>query len=246
MKSAKSNLEKSPLIKNLPLSERPRERVLQTGAKALSLRELIAVILGQGYSGESVLGIADRFINMFSGTIDHVEQDPEQKFFESIQNTTTPAASIKCKGIGEAGKTRLLCTLEIAKRFSLYQQETSHPVTIKSTNVFPLKKIPASLRHQHHEWIGYLPVYSDGKSGEFQLVANGEQHSVSFKPRTLFTPLLNTQARAIFLAHNHPSGNLSASSDDILLTTQIEFLCQQFGIQFLGHWIVNKHRCEKV
>jgi len=247
LKLAKNNSVNAPAIKNLPLSERPRERALQNGAEALSLRELIAVILGQGYHGESVLGVADRFIKSFTGSLNKISQPlPEQKFYEAICNNKSPASSIKCKGIGDAGKTRILCTLELAKRFSLYQQETSSPLTNDKADEFPLKKIPALLRHQHHEWIGYLPVYSNYKLGEFQIINSGEQQSVSFNPRNLFAPLLNTQARAIYLVHNHPSGNLAASDEDLLLTTQVEFLCQQFGIQFLGHWVVYGNRCKRV
>lgn len=246
MKSAKSSSARAPLIKNLPETERPRERVLRVGASALSLRELIAVILGQGYRGESVLGVADRFIKVFTGTLDSLAPSPEHLFYESLENTNSLPSRINCKGIGKAGKSRILCTLELARRFSLYQQEASSPLTQPAINKFPLKKIPGDLRHHKQEWIGYIPVYSEQKLGHFHVIANGQKQSVSFNPRDLFTPLLNTQARGLLLAHNHPSGNLTASNEDLILTTQVEFLCQQFGIQFLGHWLVHGNKCEKI
>lgn len=101
-----------------------------------------------------------------------------------------------------------------------------------------LLRVPAEARLSAREWLGFVPLFRDGRWGGLCQVETGTRDRVQVDPVELFARLLPLRPAAFVLVHNHPSGWLEASNEDQELTSQVRALAAQLGIQTLGHWIV--------
>lgn len=224
------------MIKHLHDTERPRERCLRSGAEHLSFRECLAVILGSGPPGVGCMGLADRLLKSFSAST-HDEETLERLACEpSFQGVS---------GLGQAGRARLLVCFELAKRFSRLQ-ESKKPLRREarrhqtSLQQQALARVPWNERMHPREWIGFVPVFNDGRVGAFCLVERGLRSSVNFDVPLFFKMVLASQQTiGLFLFHNHPSGLLEPSVDDKRLTNELADLCARLYLHFAGHWIVS-------
>jgi len=225
-------------IEQTPASERPRERCLQRGAQALSLRECLALILGSGPPGVGCLGIAHRLLNRPGDGLSAPEE--ERAFFVAMEGS--PVALLhEVRGLGTANQAKLLAAFELGRRYALFREAKQAPRKPTSRDdwaTIALGRIPPHLRGESREWLGFIPYYRSGEIGELCVVERGVRTHVNVDPGELFARVLALRPAGLFLVHNHPSGNTAPSESDFELTRDVNQIARQFAIRLLGHWIV--------
>jgi DNA repair protein RadC len=223
---------------HLAHAERPRERCLEHGPHSLSLRECLALILGSGPPGVGCMGLADRIMLRPGDGLGGGEE--ERAFFNSIESSPLNLLQ-EIQGLGDAKQAKLLAAFEIGKRYAAFRESRRalpkpgrHPEPARSA----LERIPPHLRSEAREWLGFIPYYRNFELGDLCIVERGVRTHVNIDPAELFARILSLRPSAIFLVHNHPSGNTTPSEQDFELTRRINQIARQFGIKLLGHWIV--------
>lgn len=220
-------------------SERPRERLIKNGPQSLSVRELIAIVFGSGPKGKGCLGLADQLLGkgVFSG------DDGLRALAESLKNhesfMTRPVS-----GLGEARKCKLIAAFELGARLHTLQDNleraTRAELDLNDLESACYARVPRTLRYAKKEWLGFVPVYRSGKAGQLVLIKQGQNESVAFDVRELFTHILILKPLAFLLVHNHPSGLMRASTADCALTIEVRELAERLNTVLLGHMIVNR------
>lgn len=233
-------------IHDIPLDERPRERCLRYGADCLSLRELIAIVLGSGPRGKGCYGLADDLIGRV-GTNEILAKPEkiEEIFFKHLKDEgELPLSDLK--GLGEASKARLLAVFEFARRYhSLAKTRTKGVRGLKSNGskirAIAESKVTSRLKASHREWLGLIPIYRPDRLGEFCIVEWGVRSHINFEARRLFSKLFALKADAFILIHNHPSGDCRASNEDHELTLKLQALARQLHTPLMDHCIVTRN-----
>jgi DNA repair protein RadC len=221
-----------------PASERPRERCLENGAQALSLRECLAVILGSGPPGAGSLGLATRILTRPGPGLNR--PDEERAFFTAMENSGL-SHLVEIPGLGPAGKARLLAAFEIGRRYANYRQTPVRqaPASLDELATQALTRVTPELRNEAREWLGFVCLHRSGELGELCVVERGVRTHVNVDPAELFARLLALRPRGFVLIHNHPSGNVNPSPEDLHLTRNVDDLARSLGMRLLGHWIVS-------
>lgn len=232
---------KSPL-RELNGRERPRERCLSDGAKTLSLRECLAILLGSGPRGQGCLGLAHQIVERPGGGLS--DEDEERAFFIAMEVASkTHLQGIK--GLGDAGQARILAAFELGRRYALHRERSKraarHEHDLAAIAKRALKLISLDMKNEPQEWLGFIPFYKTGRLGKLCVVERGVRSHVNTDPVEFFARLLALRPDAFVLAHNHPSGDARSSEADQALTEQLRKLSRQLGISLLGHWIVSPH-----
>jgi len=210
-------------LKDLPLEERPRERLLKFGEKALSTQELLQLILGRGVSGESVPLIAQKLLSYF-GSLEKIAQAS----LEELQSIY---------GIGLAKATQIKAVFEISRR--LYTQ--TPPYKSKDLNsptkVFQLMKSKFTDYSKEH----FFLIALNTKNYSVAEVSMGTLNSSLVHPREVFSEAIKHKAASIILVHNHPSGDPTPSKDDIILTKKLVAAGKILGIEVTDHVIITRN-----
>ncbi len=237
----------SQAITAQPISERPRERCLDTGASCLSLRECLALILGSGPPGLGCLGVAKAILTRPGNGLGQSEE--ERAFFLGMEGNGLSYLT-DIPGLGPAGQAKLLAAIEIGRRYALFRagstkgnrnpSQTHKRHRVSELAVAALNRIPQKERCEPREWLGFIPVYRRGDLGELCLVERGVRTHVNTDPTEIFARLLSLRPQGFFLFHNHPSGMATPSEQDLDLTGKVAQVSSQFGIQLLGHWVVTQ------
>ncbi|MCK1996558.1 DNA repair protein RadC [Psychrobacillus psychrodurans] len=220
-----SKLPDSLMIRDVHVSDRPRERLLRQGASSLSNQELIAILLRTGTKQESVLHLANSVLNYF-------EQIQELKN-ASIEEITA------VKGIGQAKAVQLLAAVELGKRLS--QQKTDEKFTIRSPKdaATYLMHDMTSLKQEH-----FVVLFLNVKNQILhkQTIFIGSLNASIVHPREIFREAVKRSAASIICAHNHPSGNPTPSTEDIDVTKRLYEAGILMGIELLDHVIIGDHQ----
>lgn len=226
-------------IANTPIQERPRERCLEKGAQSLTLRECLALIIGSGTPGNGCMGIATQMVSRPGPGMSVSEE--ERAFFNAIE-VAAPALVQGIIGLGDANQAKLMAAFELARRYAIHREQSKRqrpaPQSVEELSRLALKKVPITLRNEAREWLGFIPHYRSGETGDLCVVERGVRTHVNIDPAELFARILALRPQAFYLVHNHPSGNTSPSPPDYDLTRKVQNLSRQLGIRLLGHWIV--------
>lgn len=212
-------------FKDLPAESRPREKLLQRGAAALSDAELLAVLLRTGLPGKDVLQLADDLLARThqgtSGIAGLLQAEP---------------ASLRgIKGLGPAKRAELLAVMELARR-ALAQ-------TLQTREVFDSPQLVAhylqlNLAAHPHEVFAVLFLDSQHRLLAFETLFRGTLDQASVYPREVVLRALHWQAAAVVLAHNHPSGQVEPSRADRVLTDTLRQALALVSVRVLDHVIV--------
>jgi DNA repair protein RadC len=209
-------------IKDLPVSERPREKMAEYGAESLSNRELLGVLLRTGTKDESALDLADRLLVEFSGLAGLMEAS-----FSELRMV---------KGIGQAKAAVLRAAFVLAKRAraetkNCYQQVVEHPQDVAELLVEKM----CDLDKEH-----FYVVMLNSKHAVIGIrtVSIGSLDAVLVHPRELFKDPIRKGASAIILAHNHPSCDPTPSEEDLLLTKRLVQAGDILGISIEDHIVI--------
>lgn len=212
-------------IKFLAEDDRPREKFLLKGKNALSDAELLAIIMGSGNREDSAVELGRKILNS-------VENNWHNLSLLQISDL------IKFKGIGEAKAISIATALEIGRRGA--SQEVPEKIKIsQSSDLYKVLQPYLSDLQTEEFWAIYLNQ-SNKILGKSRLTSGGINQSV-VDVRILFKTAIEHFATAIVIAHNHPSGNLKPSQEDLRITKQINEGGKILNIQLLDHLIITQN-----
>lgn len=208
-------------IAQWPADERPRERLLARGAHALTDAELLAILLRVGVQGKNAVTLARELLVKFGS-------------FQGMMSAPLSAWD-DIKGIKGAKLAQLQAALEIGRRVAL--PATREKTMLKST-AQAAAYFTARLRGLPHEHFRVAYLNRLGRVLDDALIAEGTVDSVRPPVRVIVARALQTNASALILAHNHPSGSAQPSEADQSLTREILAACRPLGLRVLEHVIV--------
>ncbi|MBL7180263.1 MAG: DNA repair protein RadC [Pseudomonadota bacterium] len=205
-------------IKELPSFDRPREKLAAKGAKALSDIELLATLLGSGVKGKGVFKISHAILR----ELDNHKETIDIKTLVSIE------------GVGFAKACQIVAAFEFARR-RLLKEST---FVRKAEDILPLISYIADKKQEY-----FLCISLSGANEVIgnRIVTVGLLNTNQVHPREVFADAISDRAASIILAHNHPSGILTPSADDVATTRQLVDAGNIIGISVLDHIIVTKN-----
>jgi DNA repair protein RadC len=215
-------VKKSFTIHDLPVSERPRERLSKYGVDKLSAQEILALILGRGISGESVTVTSQRLLSRFGN-------------LRGIADATLEELS-DIKGIGPAKASQIKAAFELAKRLEDPPESDKKPIVKTPEDVESL--VRTKLKGKKKEYFLVLCLDTRGNLIKTSEVSVGSLDSSIVHPREVFKEALTASAASVIFVHNHPSGDPEPSEDDIKLTKRLFDAGDILGIDVLDHVIV--------
>ena len=221
--------QRSPIafsIRELPLGERPRERLKTHGAQALSTAELVAILLGTGTGGRSALATGHAVLTVAGGSLRALAARPV-------------AALTALAGVGTARAVTIHAALELGRRLAAEAREEGVPV-----------------RSPRDVYAAFAPRLEDLPVEEFHVAVLDSQHRLErdititrgilnsslVHPREVFREAIAERAAAIILVHNHPSGDPTPSADDRAVTAQLVAAGRVLDIPVHDHVLVGRGR----
>jgi len=203
-------------ISQIPAPDRPREKLVEKGAKALTDQELMAILLGQGSQGKDVMALAGKLV----------------PFIDEMGSRLTARDLMGFPGIGPAKAAVILSAVEFSRR-----RITPQGIKVRSPkDIFTHIRHYAGSRQEH-----FLCASLNGANEvmKVRVVSIGLVNTTQVHPREVFADPLTDRAAAVLVAHNHPSGDLSPSPRDIEVTGQLFRAGEILGIPLLDHLIFN-------
>ena len=204
-------------IKDLPEHSRPREKLREKGASALTDEELVAAILGMGTAGVDVRTIARQVAGLIREhktglTLDHLQGVP---------------------GVGLAKAAQILSAFELARRHLLKD-------TVKITVAKDVLPLVADIAGKQQEYFVCISLNGANEVIEKRVVTIGLLDNSQVHPREVFADVIADRAAAVIFAHNHPSGDLQPSETDRRTHEQLTEAAKILGLRVLDHLIVTR------
>ena len=209
-------------VKDLPINERPRERLIEYGKENLSTEELLSIILKTGNGKVSVREISNNLLNYFNG-------------IENLKNVTKEQLQ-NVKGIGKVQALTILSVVELGKRIYMMSNGENKILLNSSRAIYDYMKY--QLYDKKQEYFYCLYVNQKKELIERKLLFMGTLNRSVVHPREVFKNAYLCSASGIICVHNHPSDDISPSREDIRLTNALVELGQVNGIPIIDHIIV--------
>lgn len=210
-------------IKDLPLEERPRERMQELGAEKLSNTELLAIIIRTGYHEETAVRLAERIISRAGG----LRFLPDLAL-EELQGV---------KGIGPAKAVQIKAALELGRRMAA----TLRPPGLSLGSPREVADfLMEEMRYYRKEYFKIILLNTKNQIISVEDISVGSLNSSIVHPRELFNLPVKKSAASVILIHNHPSGDPSPSREDLEVTKRLVEAGKILGITVLDHIIVGE------
>lgn len=219
-------LKRNYTIKELPITERPREKLYNYGPKALSNEELLAIIIRTGNKEDTAIDLARRLLSK------------DDRGLVSLRDTTLQEL-METKGIGKCKAAQILAAIEIGKRINyldaLSKVKISEPSTIANLYMDEMRY----LQKEH-----FRVVLLDTKNQIIvtEEISVGTLNASIVHPRDVFRAAIKRNANSIILIHNHPSGDPTPSNEDINITKRLLEAGNLIGIKVLDHIIIGDNK----
>lgn len=215
----------APMMRDLATSDRPRERLIQVGANAISTAELLAIIMRTGSSGENVLRLAERLLNKF--------RDLSGIARASISELT------QVKGIGPAKAVEIKAALEVGRRLMTFAPEERFKITSPDDAANLVMSEMALLEQEH---LRVVILDTRNRVISTPTIYIGSLNTSVVRIGEIFKRAIKENAAAIIVVHNHPSGDPSPSPEDIRVTRQIVEAGRLLNIDLLDHLIIGHYQ----
>ena len=219
-------LSKALSIRELPRSDRPRERLVDLGARAVSSAELLAILLGSGGAGRTALQLGQDVLNGAAGSLRRIAMQPV-------------ATLTAVHGVGPARAVSIHAALELGRRMAAEAREDGAPVRSPRdvVEVFGprLEDLPVEEFH-------VAVLDSQHRLERDITVTRGILNSSLVHPREVFREAIAERAAAVILVHNHPSGDPTPSADDSQVTEQLVAAGRLLDIPVHDHIIIGRGR----
>ncbi len=213
-------------IKFLAEDDRPREKLLSIGRQNLSDAELLAIQIGFGTKEETAIQLGQRILNSYGNDLNQLAK-------ASVNELK------KFKGIGEAK------AINIASAFELGRRRTENDILGKpkiSTSYDAFKLLNAKLSDLPHEEFWILLLNRANAVVKMECISKGGVSGTIVDARLILKPAIELLASGIILCHNHPSGQLKPSEQDISLTKKIKESTRLMDINLLDHIIIGDQK----
>jgi len=211
-------------IKDWAVDDRPREKLLAKGKGALTNAELLAIIIGSGNREESAVALVQRILK-------DCNNDLNELGMQSVEEL------MRYKGIGEAKAISIVAMLELGRRRKS-TKTTERPRMNTSKDAYDM--IAGDLLDLHHEEFWIILLNQGNRFIKKFQVSNGGSKSVIVDPRLIFKKAIDHHAAGIVLAHNHPSGHLHPSAQDLQLTRKLVEGGKLLEVKIHDHLIVTQ------
>ena len=209
-------------VKELPIDDRPREKLMLRGVQSLSDAELIAILLRTGTKGKNVIQVAQELISKYGNL--------------NILTTLSVGSIKKTAGIGNDKAATLAAAFEISRRADSQKKWMSNKPISSPSEVADIF-IPL-LRDELKEKFFVVCLNTANKIIKYEVISIGNLNSSVVHPREVFKVAIENSSANIILLHNHPSGNPEASSEDIALTKKLVEAGKLLEIQVFDHIII--------
>ena len=213
-------------IKELPLSERPYEKLETYGAENLSNAELLAIIIKTGTKDESSVTIAQKILNL--------KQNTDKDNLRFLQDISLEEF-MQIKGIGKVKAIQLKAICELTKRIA--RPINGQKKVIKSPEDVAEMLIP-ELRYEKREVAKVIILNSKNVVLRIIDISLGGANFACIEPRDVLAEAIKMQAPKIILVHNHPSGDAKPSKGDYNVTDRVYEAAELMGIKLLDHVII--------
>lgn len=208
-------------MKDVPMLDRPREKIARKGVRSLTDQELIESILGRGTQGKDVREIAKEICGIFKGNQGTIQYDD----------------LIAITGIGPSKAAQLMACFEMGRRYC-----TPADGSIRVTKPQDIVTLPliSEMRNKRQEHFICITLSGAGELLDSRTITVGLLNHSLVHPREVFADAITDRAASVICVHNHPSGSLEPSPQDIAVTTQLREAGLLLGIQLIDHIIVTK------
>ena len=204
--------------------DRPREKMLLKGRNALSDAELLAILIGSGTVGESAVALAQRILAQADGNLHELGK----RSIKELQ---------RFKGVGEAKAITIVAALELGRRRQLSDLR-ERPRIANSRDAFNI--IAPLLTDLHHEEFWLLLLNRNNEVFARERLSTGGMAGPVVDIKIVLKTALDARAAAFVAVHNHPSGSLNPSAEDISLTKRLQQAGQIIDLPLLDHLIVSE------
>jgi len=208
-------------IEEIPSEERPRERLKALGVEVLSLRELVALVIGSGSSRRSSMDVAEDLVSAL-GSVKGLAAASVEKL-------------ARVNGVGPATACRLKAAMELGRRVI---KAARGEIKVVRCPEDAAGLVIDDMRNLDREHFAVILLDSKNAVISVEKVSVGTVNSSIVHPREVLKPALEKSATSIILVHNHPTGNVSPSREDIMITRRFEKCGRILGIEVVDHIIV--------
>ncbi|WP_126599552.1 RadC family protein [Dictyobacter aurantiacus] len=208
-------------VHDMPLDERPRERLQKHGAEMLTTAELLAIILRTGTQRENVIEVANKLITRYGGLAGLVSADLHELGSQH--------------GLGPAKASQLKAALEIGKRLSVLQTEKRYQIRSADDAA---RLVRMELMYLDHEEMHILLLDTKNQVIECVKRYKGTVNSSVLRIAEIMRPAITRNSPRIIVSHNHPSGDPTPSEEDIEVTYQLAEAGKLLDIELLDHIII--------
>jgi len=215
-------------IKDLADEDRPRERLIKHGPEALSAAELLAIVLSVGTRKEEVMAMASRIFKEYGE--------------KNIASQTDPEELEKELGVPLAKSCQIVACFELGRRY--FKNAPNGQIVIRTAR--QAYNYLRDMRDLPKEQLRGLYLNSRYRLIHDEVISVGSLTANIIHPREVFKPVFEYSAAAVIIAHNHPSGSVSPTKDDIAVTEQLVKAGKILGVSLLDHIIIAKNKFASV
>jgi DNA repair protein RadC len=215
-------------IKQMPFYTRPWYKMKTKGPSSLDEAELLAVIFGKGNYQDNAINLANLLLKKYN------LHNLSEISFNEINSV-----------LKEDVKTlQIMALSEICKRYSILKKKGFTKVIEKAEDVYNI--FVDELKDKKKEYFYALLLDTKNKIIKKELISIGTLNSSLVHPREVFKPAIKESANAIILVHNHPSGDVEISSEDLFVTEKLKRVGEEIGIKVLDHIIIGTEKYKSI